>query len=94
MWRGRRRTTVVVMTQHTELAGALTMTHTHPPAIELIGLRKAFPSRGDKPVQAVDGIDLVVQPGEIVAFLGPNGAGKTTTVDMLLGLSTDRKSVV
>jgi ABC-2 type transport system ATP-binding protein len=38
-------------------------------------------------VQAVDGLDLTVAPGEIVAFLGPNGAGKTTTLDMLLGLT-------
>jgi ABC-2 type transport system ATP-binding protein len=38
-------------------------------------------------VEAVRGIDLELQPGEIVAFLGPNGAGKTTTIDIVLGLS-------
>ncbi|MDM4762618.1 ABC transporter ATP-binding protein [Galbitalea sp. SE-J8] len=38
-------------------------------------------------VHAVNGIDLSIEPGEIVAFLGPNGAGKTTTIDMLLGLA-------
>jgi len=38
-------------------------------------------------VQAVRGVDLAVQAGEIVALLGPNGAGKTTTIDMILGLS-------
>ncbi len=38
-------------------------------------------------VHAVNGIDLRIQSGEIVAFLGPNGAGKTTTIDMILGLS-------
>lgn len=52
------------------------------PAIDAHGLVKGF-----GPVRAVDGIDLVVGTGEIVAFLGPNGAGKTTTIDMLLGLS-------
>jgi len=36
---------------------------------------------------AVDGVDLHIEQGEVVAFLGPNGAGKTTTIDMLLGLS-------
>jgi ABC-2 type transport system ATP-binding protein len=38
-------------------------------------------------VRAVDGIDLVVAPGETVALLGPNGAGKSTTIDMILGLN-------
>lgn len=58
------------------------------PAIRATGLRKGFRSTDGTPVVAVDHVDLVVQPGEIVAFLGPNGAGKTTTVDMLLGLTT------
>ncbi len=35
---------------------------------------------------AVDGLDLLVRPGEIFGFLGPNGAGKTTTIGMLLAL--------
>ena len=35
---------------------------------------------------AVDGIDVEIAAGEIVAFLGPNGAGKTTTLDIALGL--------
>jgi len=52
------------------------------PAIQLAGIVKRFGA-----VQAVRGIDLTIQPGEVVAFLGPNGAGKTTTLDMVLGLS-------
>ncbi len=55
------------------------------PAIELRGLTKSFHTPGGS-VRAVDGLDLTVAPGEIVAFLGPNGAGKSTTIDMLLGL--------
>jgi ABC-2 type transport system ATP-binding protein len=39
-----------------------------------------------KEVRAVDGIDLVVEEGEIYGFLGPNGAGKSTTVHMLTTL--------
>ena len=53
-----------------------------PPAIALDHVVKRFGA-----VTAVDGIDLQVHPGEVVALLGPNGAGKTSTVDMVLGLS-------
>ena len=49
--------------------------------IEAAGLVREF-----KDVRAVDGIDLVVAPGEIYGFLGPNGAGKSTTVHMLTTL--------
>ena len=55
------------------------------PALSLRAVRKVF-SSGAHPVVAVDGIDLEIGTGEIVAFLGPNGAGKTTTLDMVLGL--------
>lgn len=55
---------------------------TAPYAVRLAGLRKTY---GD--TVAVDGLDLEVAPGEIVALLGPNGAGKSTTVDLILGLS-------
>ncbi len=53
------------------------------------GLTQVFHTRKGKEkvdVTAVDGVDIDVQPGEIVAFLGPNGAGKTTTLRMLTTL--------
>lgn len=49
------------------------------------GLRKSF-GKGEKRVQAVDGVSIYVNAGEILAFLGPNGAGKTTTIKMVAGL--------
>lgn len=58
------------------------------------------PSSGDRPVitaadvhrhfkgvRAVDGVDLTVPRGEVMALLGPNGAGKTTFLDMVLGFT-------
>src|SRR5512139_4262412 len=51
------------------------------------GLGKVFPgNKKGADVQAVQGLDLVVQQGEVFGFLGPNGAGKTTTVRMLCAL--------
>jgi ABC-2 type transport system ATP-binding protein len=50
------------------------------PAIEVKGLRKSY---GD--FEAVRGVDLTVETGEVFALLGPNGAGKTTTVEIMEG---------
>jgi len=50
------------------------------PVIQVRGLRKSY---GE--VEAVRGIDLTVEQGEVFALLGPNGAGKTTTVEILEG---------
>jgi len=52
------------------------------PVAELRGVTKNY-----GPVAALRGIDLVIQPGEVVSLLGPNGAGKTTAVRILLGLT-------
>ena len=51
------------------------------PAISVEGLVKTFGS-----TRALDGLDLVVDTGEVHGFLGPNGSGKTTTIRVLLGL--------
>jgi ABC-2 type transport system ATP-binding protein len=52
-------------------------------AIDVRGLRKSY---GD--LEAVRGVDLSVDRGEVFALLGPNGAGKTTTVEVLEGYRT------
>jgi ABC-2 type transport system ATP-binding protein len=55
------------------------------PAILCRDLRKRYPAR-PAPVDAVNGLDLEVRPGECFGLLGPNGAGKTTTIEILEGL--------
>ena len=54
-------------------------------AAEASGLVKTYTGRGGT-VEAVRGVDLRVEVGEIFGFLGPNGAGKSTTVRMLTTL--------
>src|SRR5690625_173687 len=51
------------------------------PAIAISDLVKTFGH-----VRALDGVELIVESGEVHGFLGPNGAGKSTTIRVLLGL--------
>jgi ABC-2 type transport system ATP-binding protein len=54
-------------------------------AVEAEGIVKTYSSRAET-VEAVRGVDLRVEAGEVFGFLGPNGAGKSTTVKMLTTL--------
>src|SRR5919107_1072782 len=56
-------------------------------AVEAQQLVKKFTGRSGE-VDAVRGVDLHVEEGEVFGFLGPNGAGKSTTVRMLTTLTT------
>src|SRR4029077_17823046 len=49
--------------------------------VQMAGLRRHYGQ-----VVALDGIDLTVHSGELVALLGPSGGGKTTTLRLLAGL--------
>lgn len=53
---------------------------TTEPAIVIEGLRKSYDD-----FEAVKGVDLTIEAGQVFAILGPNGAGKTTTVEILEG---------
>jgi ABC-2 type transport system ATP-binding protein len=59
----------------------------HGPAVQAEGLVKHYTSRAGV-IEAVRGVDLTVEAGEVFGFLGPNGAGKSTTVRMLTTLLT------
>lgn len=49
--------------------------------VELVGARKTYGQ-----VEALRGVDITINPGEVVGVLGPNGAGKTTSISLMLGL--------
>ncbi|MGW5973840.1 ABC transporter ATP-binding protein [Streptomyces sp. NPDC055186] len=58
-----------------------------PPLLSARGVHVVFPGRnGAPPARAVDGVDLDIRPGEIVALVGESGCGKTTLARALLGL--------
>ncbi|MEX8504065.1 ABC transporter ATP-binding protein [Leptothrix ochracea] len=52
-----------------------------PPVLQVCGAAKRFGG-----VQALEGVDLSIQPGEVHGLIGPNGAGKTTFFNVITGL--------
>jgi ABC-type Fe3+/spermidine/putrescine transport system ATPase subunit len=57
-----------------------------PPMIEARGVVKVFGGRRDE-VLAIDGVDLAVAAGSVVAVLGPSGCGKSTLLHALAGFA-------
>ncbi|MEJ6543634.1 ABC transporter ATP-binding protein [Brachybacterium paraconglomeratum] len=68
------------------------MTTTTTVRTDALSLRGVTRSYGE--VRALDGLDLEIRPGEIVALLGPNGAGKSTAMEMMVGLATPEQGSV
>ncbi|MCP3919036.1 MAG: ABC transporter ATP-binding protein [bacterium] len=58
---------------------------THNPQIECIGVGKTLPS-GARTLTILEGVDLSIDAGELVAILGPSGSGKSTLLGLLAGL--------
>lgn len=55
-------------------------------AIEIKSLCKQFSGKRMTKVEALQGLTLTIEQGEVFGFLGPNGAGKSTTIKCLMGL--------
>jgi putative ABC transport system ATP-binding protein len=63
------------------------------PALEVNGLVKVFGLNGIN-VRALDGVDLAIAAGEMVAIMGPSGSGKSTLLHILGALDTPTAGVV
>jgi len=66
---------------------------TDAPAIEIRDLTKVFGS-GETEVRALDGVDLEIGRGEMVAIMGPSGSGKSTMLHMLGALETPTSGTI
>jgi peptide/nickel transport system ATP-binding protein len=69
------------------------MTVSDAPVLSIQGLTVTF-TGGAKPVRALDGVDLSLRPGEVVALLGESGSGKSVTLRSILRLNPPKKSRV
>src|SRR5436190_11048114 len=73
--------------------GAMLPSDPDPPAVEVRGLVKVF-GEGGAQVRALDGVDLLVPRGEMVAIMGPSGSGKSTLLHIVGALEAPSEGSV
>ena len=71
----------------------MTAAPSHDCFVEVKQLHVTF-TGGKKPVQAVSGVDLRIQRGEVVALIGESGSGKSVTLRSLLGLHAEKTTLI
>ncbi len=72
-----------------DLVSTLMTQQSDRPAMVLSGVRLSFGG-----VRAIDGLDLILRPGEVHGLIGPNGSGKTTTLNVISGFSAPQEGEV
>jgi ABC-type branched-subunit amino acid transport system ATPase component len=60
-----------------------------PPILQVSGVSRSFGG-----IRAVNGVDMVVRPGEILGIIGPNGAGKTTLFEIIAGFTAPNTGTI
>jgi ABC-type branched-subunit amino acid transport system ATPase component len=62
---------------------------TQPPILQVSGVSRSFGG-----IRAVNGVDMIVRPGEILGIIGPNGAGKTTLFEIIAGFTAPNTGTI
>ena len=72
----------------------VTLPSRQPPAVAVRDLSRRFARRGAAPLSALEGVSLVVEPGQFASIVGPSGCGKSTLLRIMAGLDVPTSGVL